>query len=91
MYTRPRCTHCRIPPWQRNGEESGLATARATPPQPPGPCARPRPTRPPSVLFFFCPQVRANSLQELVYKQGQAGVTKATVSIVFDNTDKANR
>ncbi len=35
-------------------------------------------------------QVRANSLQELVYKQGQAGVTKATVSIVFNNTDKAN-
>ena len=33
-------------------------------------------------------QVRANSLQELVYKQGQAGVTKATVSIVFDNTEK---
>ena len=33
-------------------------------------------------------QVRANSLQELVYKQGQAGVTKATVSIVFDNHDK---
>ncbi|KAL4421732.1 hypothetical protein ABPG77_002348 [Micractinium sp. CCAP 211/92] len=33
-------------------------------------------------------QVRANSLQELVYKQGQAGVTKATVSIVFDNQDK---
>jgi structural maintenance of chromosome 2 len=35
-------------------------------------------------------QVRANSLQELVYKQGQAGVTKATVSIVFDNSDKEN-
>ncbi|BDA47769.1 Structural maintenance of chromosomes protein 2 [Coccomyxa sp. Obi] len=35
-------------------------------------------------------QVRANSLQELVYKQGQAGVTKATVSIVFNNADKAN-
>jgi structural maintenance of chromosome 2 len=34
-------------------------------------------------------QVRAKSLQELVYKNGQAGVTKATVSIVFDNTDKA--
>lgn len=33
-------------------------------------------------------QVRANSLQELVYKQGQAGITKATVSIVFDNHDK---
>ena len=33
-------------------------------------------------------QVRANSLQELVYKQGQAGVTKASVSIVFNNSDK---
>ena len=33
-------------------------------------------------------QVRAGSLQELVYKQGQAGVTKATVTIVFDNKDK---
>ncbi|KAM3353068.1 hypothetical protein ACQJBY_024322 [Aegilops geniculata] len=33
--------------------------------------------------------VRAASLQELVYKQGQAGVTKATVSIVFDNSDRA--
>lgn len=39
--------------------------------------------------FAPCPlQVRANSLQELVYKQGQAGITKATVSIVFDNRDK---
>ena len=37
-----------------------------------------------------CAQVRANSLQELVYKQGQAGVTKATVSIVFNNSDRAN-
>eukprot|EP00057_Strongylocentrotus_purpuratus_P033292 XP_790892.1 PREDICTED: structural maintenance of chromosomes protein 2-like [Strongylocentrotus purpuratus] len=33
-------------------------------------------------------QVRAGSLQELVYKGGQAGVTKATVTIVFDNKDK---
>lgn len=32
-------------------------------------------------------QVRVGNLQELVYKQGQAGVTKATVSIVFDNSD----
>src|SRR5277367_1963142 len=32
-------------------------------------------------------QVRASNLQELVYKQGQAGVTKATVSIVFSNED----
>jgi structural maintenance of chromosome 2 len=44
------------------------------------------------ILSLGCtyPQVRANSLQELVYKQGQAGVTKATVSIVFNNSDKAN-
>jgi structural maintenance of chromosome 2 len=32
-------------------------------------------------------QVRATNLQELVYKQGQAGVTKATVSIIFANAD----
>jgi len=32
-------------------------------------------------------QVRASSLQELVYKQGQAGVTKASVTLVFDNSD----
>ncbi|KAM7272810.1 hypothetical protein ACFE04_027474 [Oxalis oulophora] len=34
-------------------------------------------------------QVRASNLQELVYKHGQAGITKATVSIVFDNSDRA--
>lgn len=33
-------------------------------------------------------QVRAQSLQDLVYKSGQAGVTKATVTINFDNTNK---
>ncbi|CAM9911302.1 unnamed protein product [Pylaiella littoralis] len=33
-------------------------------------------------------QVRVSNLQELVYKQGQAGVTKASVTLVFDNTDK---
>lgn len=32
-------------------------------------------------------QVRVGNLQELVYKQGQAGVTKATATIVFDNSD----
>lgn len=36
------------------------------------------------------PQVRVGSLQELVYKNGQAGVTKASVSIIFNNEDKAN-
>lgn len=34
-------------------------------------------------------QVRAASLQELVYKQGQAGVTKASVSVTFNNEDRA--
>lgn len=32
--------------------------------------------------------MRATNLQELVYKNGQAGITKATVSITFDNADK---
>lgn len=36
-------------------------------------------------------QVRVSKLQELVYKQGQAGVTKASVSLVFDNKDKKSR
>ncbi|CAG9820448.1 unnamed protein product [Phaedon cochleariae] len=31
--------------------------------------------------------VRAASLQDLIYKSGQAGVNKATVSITFDNTN----
>ncbi|KAK0164694.1 hypothetical protein PV328_003287 [Microctonus aethiopoides] len=35
-------------------------------------------------------QVRATSLQELVYKSGQAGVKKASVTITFDNNDKAS-
>ncbi|XP_063048228.1 structural maintenance of chromosomes protein 2 [Engraulis encrasicolus] len=33
-------------------------------------------------------QVRATNLQDLVYKNGLAGITKATVSITFDNSDK---
>lgn len=33
--------------------------------------------------------VRVNNLRELIYKNGQTGVTKATVTIVFDNADKA--
>ncbi|KAJ8336163.1 hypothetical protein SKAU_G00395060 [Synaphobranchus kaupii] len=32
--------------------------------------------------------VRASNLQDLVYKNGQAGITKATVSITFDNCEK---
>lgn len=34
-------------------------------------------------------QVRAGNLSELVYKQGQAGVSKATVTIVFNNHDES--
>lgn len=33
--------------------------------------------------------VRAQNLQDLIYKRGQAGVTKASVTIVFDNKDKS--
>ncbi|RKP00198.1 hypothetical protein CXG81DRAFT_6336, partial [Caulochytrium protostelioides] len=32
--------------------------------------------------------VRANNLQDLVYKRGQAGVVKASVTAVFNNMDK---
>ncbi|EST05697.1 RecF/RecN/SMC, N-terminal [Kalmanozyma brasiliensis GHG001] len=33
--------------------------------------------------------VRASNLQDLIYKRGQAGITKASVTIVFDNTDRS--
>ncbi|KAI9302946.1 RecF/RecN/SMC [Cunninghamella echinulata] len=32
--------------------------------------------------------VRANNLQDLIYKRGQAGVTKASVTIVFNNEQR---
>lgn len=35
--------------------------------------------------------MRAGSALDLVYKQGQAGVTKAAVSVTFDNEDPLNR
>eukprot|EP00554_Chaetoceros_debilis_P012283 CAMPEP_0194114992 /NCGR_PEP_ID=MMETSP0150-20130528/22110_1 /TAXON_ID=122233 /ORGANISM="Chaetoceros debilis, Strain MM31A-1" /LENGTH=1215 /DNA_ID=CAMNT_0038805361 /DNA_START=221 /DNA_END=3868 /DNA_ORIENTATION=- len=35
-------------------------------------------------------QVRAGNLSELVYKQGQAGINRASVTVVFDNSDTAN-
>jgi len=34
-------------------------------------------------------QVRAGNLSELVYKQGQAGISKASVTIVFNNEDES--
>lgn len=34
--------------------------------------------------------VHNNCAQDLIYKRGQAGVTKASVTIVFDNRDKSN-
>ncbi|ORZ01471.1 RecF/RecN/SMC N terminal domain-domain-containing protein [Syncephalastrum racemosum] len=33
-------------------------------------------------------QVRASNLQDLIYKRGQAGVTKASVTIVFNNENR---
>ncbi|GJE94134.1 condensin complex subunit SMC2 [Phanerochaete sordida] len=34
--------------------------------------------------------MRAQNQVDLIYKRGQAGVTKASVTIVFDNTDRAS-
>lgn len=34
-------------------------------------------------------KVRATSLQDLVYKSGQAGISRATVTVTFDNSDPA--
>lgn len=34
-------------------------------------------------------KVRAGNLSELVYKQGQAGITKASVTVVLNNSDRA--
>ena len=33
--------------------------------------------------------MRATNQQDLIYKRGQAGVTKASVTIVFDNSDRS--
>lgn len=35
-------------------------------------------------------QVRAGNLSELVYKQGQAGISKASVTVIFNNSDTKN-
>ena len=32
--------------------------------------------------------VRAEKLQELIYKQGNSGVTKASVTVTFDNSNE---
>ena len=33
--------------------------------------------------------VRVTNLQELIYKKGNAGITKASVTLIFDNSNKA--
>ncbi|CAG8737531.1 1526_t:CDS:10, partial [Cetraspora pellucida] len=35
-------------------------------------------------------QVRASNMQDLIYKRGQTGVNKASVTIVFNNEDREN-
>ena len=43
----------------------------------------------PPPLFLLLPSTNSLlALQELVYKQGQAGVTRASVTICFNNKDK---
>ena len=34
--------------------------------------------------------MHAQNQQDLIYKRGQAGITKASVTIVFDNSDREN-
>ena len=41
------------------------------------------------LLLKIPPQMRAANQQDLIYKRGQAGVVKASVTIVFDNSDPA--
>jgi structural maintenance of chromosome 2 len=40
------------------------------------------------VLGISQNKIRANSTQDLIFKRGQAGVTRASVTITFDNRDK---
>ena len=49
-----------------------------------------RSNTPHSVYKLFYLQMRAQNQQDLIYKRGQAGITKASVTIVFDNSDRAN-
>jgi chromosome segregation ATPase len=41
-----------------------------------------------AVLTLLSLQVRASNLLDLIYKRGQAGITRASVTIVFDNSNK---
>ena len=41
-------------------------------------------------FLFDLFQVRAGSLQDLVFKGGQAGITKASVTLTFDNRDTSH-
>src|SRR5712672_1420584 len=43
-----------------------------------------------SLISSCCHQMRAQNQQDLIYKRGQAGITKASVTIVFDNSDREN-
>ena len=48
----------------------------------------PSPSRVPQMTDWMHFQMRAQNQQDLIYKRGQAGVTKASVTIVFDNSDR---
>ena len=75
---------------------SKVRARRASPRAPAAPArralfARYAPAPPPSLKSSPAapptPQVRAENLNALIYKSGQAGVTKATVTLIWDNTD----
>jgi chromosome segregation ATPase len=42
------------------------------------------------MAYTMSVKMRAQNQQELIYKRGQAGITKASVTIVFDNSDRAS-
>ena len=42
-----------------------------------------------TLITFSSVQMRATNQQDLIYKRGQAGVTRASVTIVFDNSDRS--
>ena len=42
-----------------------------------------------TLITFSFVQMRATNQQDLIYKRGQAGVTRASVTIVFDNSDRS--
>lgn len=68
---------------------SNLSKVRRPPPAARAPLRRAHRAQPALCTRFHRLQVRVTSMRQLIYKGGDAGITKASVSVVFDNSDKA--